>query len=289
MGEHTAIAWCDHTFNPWIGCEKDSAGCANCYAEALMDTRYGRVKWGRDGTRLQTRPSYWREALKWDRQAPEKFAGRKPRVFCGSLCDVGEDRPDLIEPRKDLCNLIRRCENLQFLLLTKRPQNMNRLFPASVLERCWVGTSVAEQKDVDAKVPELLRVPALLRFVSAEPLVSRIYIRELRRGPFADDPRVDWLIIGGESGPRPFDVEWGRELIRDSKQNRVPVFMKQLGSVALCSEDDHFEYATDAAGLDRWRAVLKAKKGDDPAEWPEDLRVQEFPASPLAAKPAHQE
>lgn len=121
--ENTKIEWADHTFNPWIGCTKVSDGCKHCYAEHLMDTRLGRVKWGPQGIRQRTSAAYWRYPLKWNKRL--EGTGRRERVFCASLADVFEDRPELEEWRQDLYHLISETPNLDWLLLTKRPENVN--------------------------------------------------------------------------------------------------------------------------------------------------------------------
>jgi protein gp37 len=125
MGENSKIEWTDHTFNPWIGCTKVSDGCKHCYAEALMDKRYGRVKWGPQGTRQRTSADNWRKPLQWNKQAVKE--DKHYRVFCSSLADVFEDNPQLTEWRADLFNLIAETPNLDWLLLTKRPENINRM------------------------------------------------------------------------------------------------------------------------------------------------------------------
>ena len=124
MAENTKIQWCHHTWNPWIGCTKVNEGCQNCYAENLMDTRYHRVQWGPNGTRSRTKT--WRDPLKWNRAA--KQAGEKRKVFCASLADVFEDRPELVPWRSEMFDVIDQCQNLYFLLLTKRPENIQRLW-----------------------------------------------------------------------------------------------------------------------------------------------------------------
>lgn len=88
MAENSNIEWTDHTFNPWIGCTKVSQGCKFCYAETLMDQRYGKAKWGPKGTRNRTSVSYWKQPLKWNREAAAE--GMRKRVFCASLADVFE-------------------------------------------------------------------------------------------------------------------------------------------------------------------------------------------------------
>src|SRR5437764_1276645 len=114
-----------------MGCAKVAEGCLNCYAETMMDTRYGRVEWGPHGTRARTKT--WGQPVKWDREASQ--AGERRKVFCASLADVFEDfRPTkddsafgsdpLSAWRSDLFRLIDQCPNLDFLLLTKRPENI---------------------------------------------------------------------------------------------------------------------------------------------------------------------
>src|SRR5690606_14613384 len=118
----------DHTFNPWIGCTKVSPACDGCYAEAMMDKRYGRVKWGAPGqgagTRERTSKGNWSKPKAWDRKA--KAAGTRPFVFCSSLADVFDNQVPA-EWRRDLFELIRATPNLVWLLLTKRPQLIVKL------------------------------------------------------------------------------------------------------------------------------------------------------------------
>ena len=128
--ENSKIEWTDHTFNPWIGCQKVSAGCDHCYAEALMDLRYRKVKWGPHGVRRRTSEQNWKMPLKWHDQAEEfkEMHGRRPRVFCASLADVFDNKADPVW-REDLFAFIRECHRLDWLLLTKRPQNVLRMLP----------------------------------------------------------------------------------------------------------------------------------------------------------------
>jgi protein gp37 len=281
MGTDTKIEWCDHTFNPWIGCAKVAAGCTNCYAEALMDKRYGKAKWGENGTRVKTSKGNWAKVRAWNREALATF-GRKARVFCASLADVAEDRPELVPWRAELCDLIRECGNLDFLLLTKRPENLTRLFPADVLARCWVGTSVAEQKDADKNIPHLLACPAAVRFVSAEPLIGPANVKPYLYGNLARAHCLDWVIVGGESGPgaRLCDVAWIRSIVGQCKAAGVPCFVKQLGARPFSQEPAPRELVPQASML-RAKVVREIKvrdgKGGDPAEWPEDLRIRQFP------------
>jgi protein gp37 len=128
--EYSKIEWTDHTFNPWIGCQHVSPGCDHCYAEAMMDKRYGKVEWGTHGERKRTSDANWRQPIKWNAAARKfrKEHGRRPRVFCASLADVFDNKvPSLW--REDLFEVIRECRRLDWLLLTKRPQNVLKCCP----------------------------------------------------------------------------------------------------------------------------------------------------------------
>jgi protein gp37 len=125
MGENSKIEWCDHTFNPWIGCQKVSPGCDHCYAEAMMDLRYKKVQWGPHGERQRTSEQNWRLPTQWNAQARtfRKENGHRPRIFCASLADVFDNQIDT-SWRDDLFALIRKCNRLDWLVLTKRPENI---------------------------------------------------------------------------------------------------------------------------------------------------------------------
>jgi protein gp37 len=249
MGEQTKIAWCDHTFNPWIGCSKVSPGCANCYAEELMDTRYGRVQWGVNGTRVRTSESNWKQPYKWNRKAEAE--GVRKRVFCASLADVFEDRPELVAWRSDLFAMIDSTPWLDWLLLTKRPENIKRLWPFGWYEdkggpftwpNVWIGISVENQEQADKRIPLLLDIPARVRFLSIEPLLGPVDLKETgalwtsvqNNSIVKTTPAwrlIHWVIVGGESGhnARPMHPEWARS-IRDQCQSAgVPFFFKQHG------------------------------------------------------------
>lgn len=267
MAENSAIEWTDHTFNPWIGCSKVSPGCKHCYAETLMDTRYGRVKWGVNGTRVRTGPDNWKKPERWNRQAEAE--GRRARVFCASLADVFEDRPELVEWRADLWALIEATPSLDWQLLTKRPENRH-MFPYRWLEEVfppnvWIGTSVENQEAADERIPELLKIPAAVRFLSCEPLLGFVdVVSWLGTGHPEFDPGVDWVIVGGESGPkaRPFDLGWAESIEQQCAHASVACFVKQLGDRAVRNGHSY---------------GARAKKGGDWDEWPADLRVRQFP------------
>lgn len=225
MGEVTKIEWCDHTFNPWIGCTKVSPGCDNCYAEALMDHRYKRVKWGPHGERSRTSESNWQSPRAWDRWASEK--GRRPFVFCASLADVFDNQaPE--EWRADLFKLARETPNLVWLFLTKRIGNAVAMsksaggFPRNAA----IGSTFPNQTDYDRDITNLRHAKeclnALFSFGSFEPLLSSID---------GGGRLPDWVIVGGESGktPRQMDLEWARSLKRQAEAQGVIFNFKQTG------------------------------------------------------------
>jgi protein gp37 len=232
--QNSSIEWTHHTFNPWIGCTKVNALCAKCYAELLMDTRYGRVKWGPNGTRVRTTEEYWRQPIRWQKGSCD--AGERRRVFCASVADVFEDWAELSPWRQDLFVLIDRTTRLDWLLLTKRPENIQAMWmgpegdgylPSVRREHVWLGTSVGSQETADLAIPRLLesrhRVPVL--FLSVEPLLDPI--------PHLPLDGIDWVIVGGESGPdaRPMDEEWVLDIKQQCDNAGVPFFFKQWGGV----------------------------------------------------------
>lgn len=284
MGETTGIAWCDHTFNPWRGCTKVSAGCEHCYAETLSKRNPGVLGvWGPAGSRAVGVDSYWRQPVRWE--AAWRKKKRAGRVFCLSLGDVFEAHRDLPPLRERLGALILATPHLDWLLLTKRPERWREAkhelwshlpaFPHNV----WLGVSVEDQATADERIPLLLQAPAAVRFVSYEPALGPVSMRPSWLAGYDYDgpgcsvtskPRLDWVIVGGESGPgaRRFDPEWGRAMIEACKAADVACFMKQVGSNPKGWGD------FDGVRLNRG---ISDRKGGDPEEWDEDLRVREFP------------
>ena len=179
MAKATKISWAHSTFNPWIGCEKVSPACDNCYAEGVAK-RMGKQLWGKTAERFFTKENYWKEPLSWDREASKS---NKPwRVFCGSLCDVMEDRRDLDERRQMLFDLIEVTPHLTWLLLSKRPENFVRLTPKTWINawppNAWALTTAENQRRLDERLPSLLCVPAQVRGLSIEPMLGPITIPE---------------------------------------------------------------------------------------------------------------
>jgi len=218
MGAVTEIGWTDHTFNPWVGCTKVSPACDNCYAEGWAKRTGQGSLW--QGERRRTSASNWRQPLKWDRDA--KAAGARRRVFCASLADVFDNQvPE--EWRQELVGLIAMTPNLDWLLLTKRPQNVTKMvqdLPWNV----WLGTTVENQEEADRRIPHLVAAPARIRFLSCEPLLGELDLR-------AYFNRLDWVICGGESGPghRAMAPVWARSLRNQCALFDVPFFFKQWG------------------------------------------------------------
>lgn len=298
-----------YTWNPWIGCAKVGHGCDNCYAQRLMDTRYGRVKWGPGRERVRTSKAYWRQMWLWNRRnfwcpvcecwttgpcnaeptrchcGKEHLIGPlRPKVFIGSLCDWLDDEVP-IEWFADLMWVLKKTPNLDKLLLTKRAGNWPGRMDAVLhyfachppglgwafakdwrdwptagpgarvfQEPIWVGSSFSIESDkygYEMWNRELMRrIPAKIHFGSLEPMLAPAL--------FEGAP-LDWLIIGGESGPgaRFCDPNWIMQAVKRCQEDNQPVFVKQFGS---------------NCGLN-----LKDPKGGDMAEWPEWARVREWP------------
>lgn len=223
MGSETEIAWCDSTFNPWIGCQKVLVGCDHCYAETLMDKRYGRVKWGPHGDRVRTSEANWKLPRRWNRNAAAFQAehGHRQRVFCSSLADVFDNQvPE--EWRTDLYNLIVGTPDLDWLLLTKRPENIARMM-AGIPPNVWLGTTCEDQAAYDRRWPILLSISAKVRFISYEPAIGPLDIEAFREKP-------DWLICGGESGAgyRDMPEDWADTVRFDCGLSGTAFFMKQM-------------------------------------------------------------
>lgn len=226
MAENSKIEWTNHTFNPWEGCTKVSEGCKNCYAEARAN-RFGTVKWGPTGQRRRTSAANWRKPLSWNKQAAKE--GRRFRVFCASLADVFEIHPtqDLDEWRHDLFVLIQQTPNLDWLLLTKRPENvmdyLQHGWGTDLPDNVWVGTSVENQQMYDERSVHIRSIPAAVTFYSMEPLLGPVVMAK-------DDP-ISWVIVGGESGPnaRPMHPQWARDIRDQCVDAGLPFLFKQWG------------------------------------------------------------
>lgn len=229
MAETTRISWAHSTFNPWVGCERVSAACDNCYAESWARRTGHPELW--NGERRRTTAEYWRGPLKWNEKAVA--SGQPWRVFCASLADVFDDAvPE--EWRTDLWNLIRATPHLTWMLLTKRPQNIQGMLPGgfcstgwgSGLPNVWLGTTAEDAEHYRLRAAHLAAIPCRLRFLSYEPALGPIGDLDLGR---VGAP--EWIICGGESGPgaRPMHPDWARSLRDQCTRSGTAFFFKQWG------------------------------------------------------------
>lgn len=230
MGKDSSIEWTDHTFNPWWGCAHVSPGCENCYAEAWAK-RVGEKVWGTKQDRRFFTEKHWSEPLKWNADAQ---AGKnRKRVFCASMADVFELRSDLDEWREKLWELIDETPWLDWLLLTKRPQNIGKKVPWTNdwPNNVWLGTTVEDQKRADERLPILLQFPAKRRFLSCEPLLGPVDLSAWTRHRPKKLHEIDWVIAGGESGAnaRAMLPGWARQLRDECQKSEIPFHFKQWG------------------------------------------------------------
>ena len=330
MGKDSAITWTDHTFNPWWGCSKAPGDpqCINCFAERWAK-RCG-YRWGLDAERRLFGEKHWRDPVLWNKQA--ESAGIRQKVFAGSMCDVFErtkwQTSELDVARAKLWSLIEECSNLDWLLLTKRPQNVADMVPEAWMKggwprNAWMGISAGTQPILDERGRRLMQIPAPIQFVSIEPMLGKLEVRNGRanrwsfptrcdshgRGCEYTDPGdayvpFDWVIVGGESGPnaRPFYVPYARWIKHQVEEAGRALFIKQMGACPVVSSREAAAAFQDVGaklrlpgpaviGLPSSTATiglaLGHQAGADPSQWPEDLRVQQFPS--LASKGGERE
>lgn len=296
MGK-TSIGWTSsnggkeegYSFNPWWGCVEVGPDCNNCYARQLA-TRVGKADaWGKNGKRYATSEKNWNQVYKWN-SAAEK-AGRVDRVFTASMADIFENampvyhwngEPMMFDHGKGdgprqyqtsslkarLVDLIDSTPNLEWLLLTKRPENIERGLPIrwnthGVPRNVMFGMSAGDQKTFDKRIGYFYQLP-VRKFLSLEPLFGPIHIGT------SIMPSIDWVIVGGESGAkaRPFHIKWAYDLLIEANDLGKPFFLKQLGS------RPHGLYHP----IQLSRGVQN--HGENWDEWPDslyDLKVREFP------------
>lgn len=288
MGKESKIGWTDHTFNAWWGCEKIAPECALCYA-ATFAHRYGHEIWGKDAPRRFFGDKHWNEPLKWHLDAVNR--GVRERVFCCSMADVFEAREDVVPHRQRLFELIKATPSLDYLLLTKRPENIPMMVPHlwrdNAPPNVWYGTTAGCQATANQNGPRLLDARSRVRFLSCEPLIGPLDLFKVPRpdnayfqwrgetgliGPktepddfvWACKTGIQWVIVGGESGhgARPFDLAWARTIRDQCREAGVAFFMKQLGSKPVENGKPY---------------PISDSKGEVMADWPADLRIQEFP------------
>lgn len=270
VAKDSKIEWTDHTFNPWWGCVKVSPACRNCYAEKWA-VRVGSQVWGAKSDRRFFKENHWKEPLKWNREA--KREGSRRRVFCASMADVFESRSDLVEWRRKLWDLILQTQNLDWLLLTKRPHNVSQMVPKDWLTNgwppnVWLGTSVENQRWAEERIPLLLENNASVKFLSCEPLLGNLDLSKwMRKG------LIDWVIAGGESGAhsRPMSPHWVRSLRDQCQTFGVAFHFKQWGHWApseLLTEEQKKTITIDnftlvAAGKKRSGRSLDGRTWDE--------------------------
>lgn len=312
MSNTTGIQWTDATWNPVSGCTKVSRGCKNCYAETWAGRHMGEFSKDRDRkfTDIRCHPEKLDIPLRW-RKPRRIFVNSMSDLFHE---DVPAPFIDLVfaamaqAPHHTFQVLTKRPKRMLDWFRTGDPHlRMTRCFvnfkdyttPVGPwpLPNVWLGVSVEDQATADERIPLLLQTPAAVRFVSAEPLLGPVDVgshlackgcgtrhrKALPTGAIDCCPdgghMLDWIIVGGESGPgaRPFDIQWARDIIAQCKAASVPVFVKQLGAAPLCDGADCRPMKLGRVDGRRFDMRLRDRKGADMAEWPEDLRVREFP------------
>lgn len=255
MGEVTDIAWAKSTQNNWRICAPISPGCVNCYAEVLAK-RTG-IGWGRGVPRLRTTQHNRNNPYRWNKKA--LASGETWRVFFQSLSDWA----DAEVPREwvdESFTTFEATQALTIMMLTKRHERIKELLPSDFERRfphVWLGVSVEDQKRADLRLPAMRELRALypntILWVSYEPALGYVDWTGW-------EGVADWIIFGGESGPRSrdCDLDWFERGLSWCRAHGVKPFMKQSGTVIAKQRG--------------WTG-----KGDDPAEWPQWMQVREFP------------
>lgn len=312
MSGPTGIAWTDTTWNCIRGCSEVSPGCKNCFARGIA-ARFSRPGQPFDGFAEHPAYSYGPPAAchrparpTWTGRVeliPEKLSEplhwRKPRrVFVNSMSDLfHESLP--FEDIDLVFAAMAQAPRQTFQVLTKRPQRAREYFskrdPHLAMTRCfrnfkdyekpvgpwplpnvWLGVSAEDQGTLRERAWTLLKTPAAVRFISLEPLLQSVDLNALElicatwRRRATIGTYLDWVIVGGESGAeaRPCDIAWIRKVIYQCKASKTACFVKQLGA---CPTGEPW------AVNRKFSPLTTSRSGADPSEWPEDLRVREFP------------
>jgi protein gp37 len=238
MAENSKIEWTTHTWNPWIGCTKVSPACDHCYAEAMMDTRYGRARWGAGEDRSRTSAANRRLPYRWNKAA--KAAGRRDTVFCLSLGDIWDKEVDPLW-RDQALTTMWETQDLIYLLLSKRIGNALKMAGGPMQgsvplpPNAALGATMVNQAEWDRDAPKLAeageRLGALFTFASVEPMLERIWM--------GDTPCPDWVICGGESGREARDMpeRWAFDLKAQTETRGKVFFMKQMAHKAPIPAD----------------------------------------------------
>lgn len=252
MAENSKIEWTDHTVNLWWGCTKVHAGCDNCYAEYFSDVRYKKDLWGEGKPRKKIKRSFL-DLEKYQKQALSKNEYHK--VFIGSMMDIFEKSKPVIDHKGndlhgtktgDLRDILfsnideGRYPNLIFLLLTKRPSNINKYIPENWKEsppkNVWFGCSPVDQKTYNNFAVHMSRVNGN-KFYSIEPQLGDIDLKPINSN--VNPIGIDWIIQGGESGhnKRPFDLRWANDMKEQCNYYRIPYFFKQIDKIQPIPEN----------------------------------------------------
>jgi protein gp37 len=256
------------TWNPATGCTKVSQGCKNCFAEGVAERFWGERKF----TDVRIHPERIGSPLRW----------RDPRfVFVNSMSDLFHE--DIaFSFVACVVDVMLQTPRHRYIVLTKRPQRAKDFYQwcadqgGDVPNNLILGVSAEDQKTFDERVPVILECPAACYAVSYEPALDQV---DFCFGSYPrSGPHVEWLIAGGESGPnaRPCDVSWIRSAVSQARDSGFPVFVKQLGT------RPHHDCSLGEKNWD-WSecetlAKVRDRKGADPSEWPEDLRVRQWPS-----------
>lgn len=254
MSDKSAIEWTDATWNPVRGCSRVSEGCRNCYAERVA-ARFSGPGMAYEGLAIMRNgePRWTGKVAVVEKHMNDPLRWKTPRrVFVNSMSDLFHESlsdHDILRVFK----IMNEARRHTFQILTKRPHAMFKfvtsvLAPWPPLPNVWLGVSAEDQDTADFRIPALLATPAAVRFVSAEPLLGPISFRA-EWWPRASPARLDWMIVGGESGPnaRPMHPQWVRSLRDQSAGAGVAFFFKQWG------EHVHVDALTDmqASNIDR--------------------------------------
>lgn len=217
MGQNSSIQWTHNSWNPWTGCHKVSSGCKFCYM--MRD----KEKYGKNGDRVFRSKTTFNDPLKWK---------EGKLVFTSSWTDFFIEEGD--KWREEAWEIIKKCPHHNFQILTKRPERIKAHLPAdwgNGYDNVWLGVSVENQRACEVRIPILIDIPAKVRFLSCEPLLSRIDLN------LDEMHLIHWVIVGGESGNetgkwlyRACDVLWMEKIISDCAEADVPVFVKQMGT-----------------------------------------------------------
>lgn len=259
MAKNSTIEWTDHTANLWWGCSKVTDGCLHCYALNIA-TRFNNDVWGDDKPRKEMK-NVWKQIAQYQKEAEK--AGEIRRVFVGSMQDIFEKPMQLIDYHGNVLSknnnkfwntgqlrdyffntVVPNCPNLMFLLLTKRPSNINKYIPQSWKtnppENVMFGTSPVDQKTAKGLIVQLSKVNGK-RFLSVEPQLDKIDLmsKVKNNNELVLLDLVDWVINGGESGPRkrPFNCDWARVIRDDCQKKGVAFFFKQIDKVQAIPPD----------------------------------------------------